>query len=97
VIEHIPKGCGILEELCRVLAPGGRLVLGTPDYDRWQWVYVEKAYGLLAPGGYADEHIAHYTMDELVSLFEGLGYRLEEHRYILKAELILAFRKPAAP
>lgn len=93
VIEHVPKDSGILNELCRVLAPGGRLVLGTPDYDRWQWVYIEKAYGFFAPGGYADEHIAHYTMDELVSELESRGYRLEEHRYILKGELILAFRK----
>ena len=39
----------ILDELCRVLAPGGRLVLGTPDYANWQWVYIEKLYGLV-PG-----------------------------------------------
>ena len=23
---------------CRVLQPGGRLVLGTPDYANWEWV-----------------------------------------------------------
>ena len=47
VIEHVPKESPILDELCRVLAPGGRLVLGTPDYANWQWVYIEK---LLVPG-----------------------------------------------
>jgi dolichol-phosphate mannosyltransferase len=94
VIEHVSVSSNILEELCRVLAPGGRLILGTPDYDRWQWVYTEKLYGLLMPGGYADEHISHYTFRELVRLFEARGYQLEEYRYILKAELILAFRKP---
>jgi len=93
VIEHVPKDSGILEELCRVLAPGGRLVLGTPDYDRWQWVYIEKAYAFFAPGGYADEHIAHYTRQELVRFFEERGFRFEEERSILRAELILAFRK----
>jgi dolichol-phosphate mannosyltransferase len=96
VIEHVPKSSPILDELCRALAPGGRLVLGTPDYANWQWVWMERAYKYAAPGGYADEHIAHYTKDELVGLFEGLGYGLEEHRYILNAELILAFRKPTA-
>ena len=46
--------------------PGGRLVLGTPDYANWQWVYIEKLYGLV-PGGYKDEHISHYTNAELVA------------------------------
>lgn len=95
VIEHVPKQSSIIDELCRVLAPGGRLVLGTPDYSRWQWVWMEKAYAMAAPGGYADEHIAHYTYDELVGIFEQRRYRLEACRYILRGELIMAFRKPA--
>jgi SAM-dependent methyltransferase len=95
VIEHVPIDSPILSELARVLAPGGRLVLGTPDYDRWEWVYMEKAYGFFKPGGYADEHIAHYTRDGLVAYFTERGYIHEDTRYILRGELILAFRKPA--
>ena len=96
VIEHVPKESPILDELTRVLRPGGLLVLGTPDYSKWQWVWMEKAYGIAAPGGYADEHIAHYTFDELVQRFTARGFRLEAVRYILKGELILAFRKGAS-
>ncbi|HEX4749074.1 MAG TPA: methyltransferase domain-containing protein, partial [Bryobacteraceae bacterium] len=96
VIEHVPKESPILEELCRVLKPGGRLVLGTPDYANWEWVWTEKLYGFFAPGAYADEHIAHYTRSELVTLFHNRGFRVEDTRYILRGELILAFRKPAA-
>jgi dolichol-phosphate mannosyltransferase len=96
VIEHVPKQSPILDELCRVLRPGGRLVLGTPDYAKWQWVWIEKAYGFAAPGGYADEHIAHYTFQELVQLFAARGFTIEGVRYILQGELILAFRKPAS-
>jgi ubiquinone/menaquinone biosynthesis C-methylase UbiE len=70
VIEHVSKDSPILDELERVLAPGGRLVLGTPDYDNWEWVYMEKLYGMFAPGGYADENIAHYSYRELVERFE---------------------------
>ena len=92
VIEHVPKDSPMLDELCRVLAPGGRLVLGTPDYARWEWVYMEKAYGKVAPGGYAEEHIAHYTRDELIENFENRGFVHEATRYILRGELILAFR-----
>lgn len=95
VIEHVPKESPILDELCRVLAPGGRLVLGTPDYARWEWVWTEKLYGMV-PGGYADEHIAHYTHDELARLFKARGFELEGSRYILRGELIMAFRKSRA-
>jgi ubiquinone/menaquinone biosynthesis C-methylase UbiE len=96
VIEHVPMDSPILCELRRVLQPGGRLVLGTPDYDRWEWVYMEKAYGFFKPGGYADEHIAHYSYASLVRQFASLGYVHEETRYILRGELVLAFRKPGS-
>jgi SAM-dependent methyltransferase len=95
VIEHVPMVPSMIDELCRVLTPGGRLVLGTPDYDRWEWVWMEKAYGIAAPGGYADEHISHYTRRGLLETFERKGYGHEATRYILRGELILAFRKPA--
>ena len=95
VIEHVPKDSPILDELCRTLQPGGRLVLGTPDYANWQWVWMEKAYKYAAPGGYADEHIAHYTLAELRDTFTRSGFIVEEIRYIMKGELILALRKGA--
>jgi SAM-dependent methyltransferase len=95
VIEHVPMVPSMIDELCRVLRPGGRLVLGTPDYVRWEWVWTEKAYGFCAPGGYADEHISHYTRRGLLDDFRRRGYAHEATRYVLRGELILAFRKPA--
>jgi dolichol-phosphate mannosyltransferase len=94
VIEHVPKESPMIDELCRVLKPGGRLVLGTPDYSRREWVYLEKLYARLAPGGYADEHIAHYTRNELIELMKAKGLTHEQTRYIARAELIMAFRRP---
>jgi len=96
VIEHVPEAMPILDELCRVLAPGGRLVLGTPDYDRWEWRWMERLYRLFAPSGYADEHITHYTRRALVERLKRLGFSLEAEHYILRGELILAFRRPPA-
>ena len=78
VIEHVPKESPILTELDRALAPGGRLVLGTPDYARWEWVVTEKLYGWAAPGGYADEHIGHYTREELIARYTGMGWTHED-------------------
>lgn len=94
VIEHIPRE-NVLEELDRVLEPGGRLILGTPDYGNWQWRVIESLYKILLPQAYADEHITHYTRRALLEEFvDKRGYQLEDIRYILKGELILSFRKP---
>jgi dolichol-phosphate mannosyltransferase len=94
VIEHVPKESPMIDELCRVLKPGGRLVIGTPDYARKEWVYLEKLYAMVAPGAYADEHIAHYSRDELVSILETKGMVHETSRYVARGELIAAFRRP---
>lgn len=93
VIEHIPLGSPVLDELTRVLAPGGRLVIGTPDYARWEWVALEILYRLAAPGGYADGHIARYTRASLTALLAQRGLTLEEVRYVGRGEMILALRQ----
>jgi dolichol-phosphate mannosyltransferase len=95
VIEHVPKDSPMVDELCRVVKPGGRLVIGTPDYARREWVYLEKVYAKVAPGAYADEHISHYTRDELIGLMQRKGFLHEATRYIARGELIAAFRRPA--
>ncbi|HEY9528121.1 MAG TPA: class I SAM-dependent methyltransferase, partial [Anaerolineales bacterium] len=95
VIEHIPRA-NALDELDRVLQPGGFLILGTPDYGNWQWLVIEWLYKILLPQAYADEHITHYTQRELVDEFvTKRGYILESTSYILRGELILGLRKPA--
>jgi SAM-dependent methyltransferase len=95
VIEHVPR-TNVLDELDRVLQPGGLLILGTPDYGNWQWLVIEWLYKVLLPQAYADEHITHYTYDELVHEFVSKrGYKLEAAKYILRGELILGLRKPS--
>ena len=94
VIEHVPRA-NVLNELDRALEPGGLLILGTPDYANWQWLVIEWLYKVLLPQAYADEHITHYTRQELIQEFVlERGYKLESVKYILKGELILALRKP---
>lgn len=94
VIEHI-EGQDVLGELDRILEDGGRLILGTPDYGNWQWRLTEWFYGKLLPQAYADEHITHYSREQLIREFvEKRGYSLQAIRYILQGELILALQKP---
>ncbi|MBC7262819.1 MAG: glycosyltransferase [Chloroflexi bacterium] len=93
VIEHIPRDECLFSELARVLKGNGRLILGTPDYGRWQWRLIEWFYARLAPGGYADEHVTHYRRNELIAILRGLRFQLEQTAYVLGSELILAFTK----
>ena len=96
VIEHVPRA-NVLDELDRVLKPGGYLILGTPDYAKWQWNVIEWLYKIILPQAYADEHITHYTFQELHDAFvTKRGYKLETTRYILQGELILGLRKPGS-
>jgi len=93
VIEHIPRGLAF-NELDRVLTTGGLLILGTPDYSKWQWRLTKKKYKIVLPQAYADEHITHYTYKELVEEFVTRRcYSLEATHFILQGELILALRK----
>jgi ubiquinone/menaquinone biosynthesis C-methylase UbiE len=95
VIEHVERE-GVFDELDRVLEPGGFLILGTPDYDKWQWRVVEWLYGKILPQAYADEHITHYSYRELIQEFvEKRGYTLITRKYILQGELILGLQKPS--
>src|SRR5260370_1048300 len=61
VVEHIPAQEKPFDELTRVLKTGGRLILGTPDYDRWRWRALEGGYARLSPRGYADQHMTPYN------------------------------------
>ena len=97
VIEHIPVDPVVFMELDRVLKPGGLLILGTPDYGTWVWPAIEWLYGRLMPGGYAHEHISHYTAAGLQRLLAAMGYRIVGQRSILRGELILAARRGDRP
>lgn len=94
VIEHIPPGNQPFTEINRVLRPGGQLIIGTPDYSKWQWRFIEQIYNLILSGGYAEEHITQYSKESLVELLETMGYTLKESHYILNSEMILRLHKP---
>ncbi len=95
VIEHVPDSPEILTEMWRVLKPGGTLILGTPDYSRWLWWVLEWIYGKVLPGGYAEEHISHFTYEELVSRLRTTGFEILDCQYVGFCEMIFKARKRA--
>lgn len=96
VIEHIPREDITLTDMVRVLAPGGILVLGTPDYGRWIWRALEGAYKKVFPQGYATEHINLYTRRMLREQIEAMGLTVLDLRYVGASEMIFKATKPAA-
>ncbi|MGH7204748.1 MAG: glycosyltransferase [Nitrospiraceae bacterium] len=94
VIEHVPDRPEILTEMWRVLRPGGILILGTPDYGRWLWTVLEWMYGKVHPGGYGEEHISHFTREQLATRLRAAGYEILNCRYVGLCEMIFKARKP---
>ena len=95
VIEHIQDDSPVLEEIWRVLRPGGIVILGTPDYGRWLWWVLEWLYGKVLPGAYAHEHITHHTRKDLVVKLRDFHYEILDHRYVGFCEMIFKARKLA--
>ena len=57
VIAHVPKDSPMIDAALSGTRARRQAGLGTPDYSRWEWVYLEKLYGKVAPGAYADRHL----------------------------------------
>jgi dolichol-phosphate mannosyltransferase len=96
VIEHVPDSPDVWSEMWRVLRPGGILVVGTPDYDRWLWWVLEWIYGKILPGAYAHEHCTHFTNEELTARLLAAGYDILNCQYVGSCEMIFKARKPLA-
>ncbi|MDX9972657.1 MAG: methyltransferase domain-containing protein [FCB group bacterium] len=92
VIEHT-RETTCISEAVRVLRPGGTLVLGTPDYATFWWPFTEAIYGFVKRGGYADEHVTHYTRAGLIEELGKLNCEVLEWRYIGGGELIIKSKK----
>lgn len=83
VIEHIDDDRGALAEWCRVLKPGGHLVLLTSSY-RWLW----------SGHDVSNHHVRRYLLRQVRELVEGVGLRAERMSYVntLLFPVILAIR-----
>ena len=85
VIEHLSQAQGkaILAQFAHLLAPGGRLVLTTPN-RRSPWPLIEWLLDHLhlVPPLSGEQHEVLYDLDELRAMGEAAGLALAEHRMI---------------
>jgi dolichol-phosphate mannosyltransferase len=96
VLQQIRDDPRVFRELGRVLAKGGVLILGTPDYGRWQWRWIEWWYTRLLPDAHGRLHVQRYTAESLAARLSEHGFVILESRYICGAELILRCKKQGA-
>jgi SAM-dependent methyltransferase len=69
VLEHIVEHDQVVAEMARVVRPGGRLLIAVPADPR-----------LWSPHDEAIGHVRRYTRPELLALFTGPGFRINDVR-----------------
>jgi SAM-dependent methyltransferase len=76
VVEHLSWETDIstLQELYRVLQPGGKLILTTPNYQSG-WPVLEWCVNRIATVTYEEQHICKFSAAKLATLLERAGFR----------------------
>lgn len=76
VIEHLPRAetQPFLSTIRELLAPGGTVVLTTPNY-RSLWPLIERSLSRIGPIDYTRQHINPFSVERLVRELTEAGFR----------------------
>ena len=70
VIEHLFDPRLVLEQVQRLLRPGGTLVLSTPNFNALSRFALGNSWAVLSPA----EHLYYFTRDSLRALLQAAGF-----------------------
>lgn len=79
VIEHIADDESALATAYRILAPGGLLVLGTPNEGSWWWQF---AYRRAPEVLKSTDHVHFYTAETIRKKLEDEGFKVFEVKHM---------------
>jgi SAM-dependent methyltransferase len=96
IVEHLSAPYHLVDEAFRILAPGGHLVLTTPNVTRignvFKLLVGRSPNDRLAPPGYHDPddewrpHAREYAMAEMVEVFARAGFEVAERRFFVDGD-----------
>lgn len=70
VLEHLPDPRQVIKECCRLLVPGGLLVIQTANMDGFQARLLGDSYAYFMPG-----HLSYFTKANLTGLLRETGFQ----------------------
>ena len=76
VLEHTPHPKQALQEVTRVLSPGGVVMVAVPDLHYWKGDYRRKTYRYFRPDDLGQQHYVYYSDDTLRQLLESSGFEV---------------------
>jgi 2-polyprenyl-3-methyl-5-hydroxy-6-metoxy-1,4-benzoquinol methylase len=70
VIEHIPEPAALMQEVHRILRPGGVVFIVTPNFASFfVWLYGPTAYGV-----WPDQHVVYFQPATIKKLLQKVGF-----------------------
>ena len=81
VLEHVPRPRDLLEEIHRIMKPGGEIVVAVPNFSSLQARWSGPAWFHLDP----PRHLFHFSMAGLRQLLAETGFRVDSvHHFSLR-------------